>query len=238
MTIFYSLKVIRLCKSYILAWISFRLVKRKVNFYNALKTCKTLKNNHFKHEDDYYFNQDISNLLTLGKLNHFRSKAHHEHLLGYRSIWINAFKANNIWYEYHQTRHLLHIEHNAEKLLGTHNVQEITRYDLDRFGQGDLYEMGKDYDGLIYNPYTKKLAIKNLLRDYRVAKTIFPRSKLPSLRNDAEIVVKHILNSQLWVKGAQFLSNSLLEKWSWLPCSVLYVPTCLKTELDPNVKAK
>ena len=185
MIIFYSLKVIGLCNvslTFVLK-LYFRLVIGRASFYNALKTCKRLKTNHFKFED--FFNQDISNLLTLGKLYHFRSNAHHEHLLGYHSIWINAFKANNKWYESHQTRHLLHIEHNAEKLLGTHNVQEITRYDLDQFGQGHLYEMGKDGDGLIYNPYTKKLAIKNLHQDYRVAKTIFPHSKWLSFRNGA-----------------------------------------------------
>ena len=142
----------------------FRRGKERENFFDALKTCKKLRDRHFKHEDN--INQDISNLLTLGKLHYFRSDPHHEHLLGHHNIWINAFKTNNKWYESHRTRHL-RFHHHADKLLGSHNVQEISMYDLDKFGQADLFAMGEDGDGLVYDPKTKQLAIKKLHHNYK-----------------------------------------------------------------------
>ena len=40
-------------------------------------------------------------------------------------------------------------------------------YDLDQFGQADLFAMGEDGDGIIYDPKTKQLAIKKLHHNYK-----------------------------------------------------------------------
>ena len=81
----------------------FRHISHKKDFFDALKYCKKSRHERYNFDENQQFNQDISNLLTVGKLHYFLENALDE--FGSNYIWLNAFKVNDLWYESHKVRH-------------------------------------------------------------------------------------------------------------------------------------
>jgi len=146
-----------------IGYICYKYKHRKGNLQRALKQCKRMQD---KKEIHQTIKEDYSNLLTLSKLNEFHRDVTKMSKSIKKKIILNAFKYQGKWYEIHSLpRKLKHFK--LQRLIGGYeSIQELTHYDFQMMGFGDIHGQGKDLSGLVFDPKIDGLKVVNSKKKY------------------------------------------------------------------------
>ena len=129
----------------------FKFMNEKENFWKAMRKCK------YAEDDDSIeqsFEEDLSQMMTLRQVNQFRLDNEDIRDNLWQEIRLNAFKMNGKWYSSHRVPKGFYDVDELEL------VQEVGRDDFVSFGVTHLYTLGKDGDGLVYDPNSVDLQVR------------------------------------------------------------------------------
>ena len=124
-----------------------------MSFFDALRKCRSMIEYKASIKQDYQ--EDWSNLLTIGKLYQFFKDEksilkHFKH-----DIRLNAIKYDGIWYEITKVPKTSYIDLATIETSGI--GQQIPKSDIEPFGFN--YEWGSDRYGLVFNPRKMELKV-------------------------------------------------------------------------------